>query len=79
MTIAINAKYNIGDTIYVADYFDEFIPKACIVTEIKTITSKLGTNIMYRVVDDGMWKDYYQEHRCFATYAECLKWCQEYK
>lgn len=77
MTIAINAKYNIGDTIYVADYFDEFIPKACVINEIQTITSKIGTCIKYRV-DDGEWRDFYQENRCFATYAECLKWCKEY-
>ena len=74
----IPVKYNIGDTVYYADHYYEYIPAGpFIITGIDIKVNKEGTRVIYAVEreDDC---DIVSERLCFDTYAECTKWCKEH-
>ena len=82
-TITIDAKYNIGDEMWFADYiYDEFCPvkrPAKIIEICIEITEKKTTVCYWATINYG---DYvncekYAEDVCFASYEECVKWCKE--
>ena len=81
MKINVDTKYNIGDTVYIAEcYYSEFVPSAaCVITKIHTAC--LGVNfpqeIVYEINNQGF-PELVGESTCFATYAECTKWCEEH-
>lgn len=82
--IIIHAKYEVGNEVWVADYFyDTFYPcrhpGKIEVIEIK-ISDKCR-NIYYWInINYGgeIRVEAYPETTCFGSYDECVKWCDEY-
>lgn len=78
MDINIKTRYDIGDTVYIAEcYNGEFVPsKACIVKDIKIWS--IGINeprrIIYKVLNNDF-EETIDEPVCFESYAKCLEWC----
>lgn len=78
MMIGVTSKCEIGDSVYFADFYDEWIPsKPYNVSEICVLINIDGMQIIYticrendcrRVTDSG----------CFTNYEDCLKWCEKH-
>jgi hypothetical protein len=83
MKLDMTTKYNIGDTVWFADYFyDTFYPCKYpgIISEVEIEITKTQQIISYWVVidyDGNKEVQKYTEVACFATYEECTKWCDE--
>lgn len=83
MNIAINTKYDVGDTIWFADYFyDTFFPCKCPakISEINIEIDERSQIIYYWTTVDygeGIVVEKFSEAACFHTYEECTKWCEE--
>ena len=78
MDINIKSKCDIGDSVYFADFYYEWIPsKPYKVSEICTMVDSSGTKIIYTISRDN---DYMcrTEDGCFKNYADCLKWCEDH-
>ena len=78
MTLTFNTKFNIGDTIYCAECYDDYIiadRTQYTITAIDTHTSANGDLISYHVYKDGVTV---RRSECWlhATYEECTKWCK---
>ncbi len=84
MNLNINTKYNIGDTVWFADYiYDTHYPSkySGTVREIEIEISETQQLISYWVIVDyngNKELEQYSERACFATYEECIKWCKEH-
>jgi len=75
MNINITSKYNIGEDIYFADFYDGWIPsKPYKVLEICVAIDSHEATITYMISRE---EEYMRvaEYICFANYADCLKWC----
>ena len=78
MNINISTKYNVGDTVYLPEYYDSYIPLGpFIITDIDVKIDKDGLNIFYIAVH-GEISERVIEQRCFDSYGECTKWCKEH-
>jgi hypothetical protein len=79
MKLTLNTKYNINDTIYIAEcYNGEFFPsRALTVYQIYTESSLYITEIYYYMYYYGEYVKF-SESRCFGSYEECSKWCKEH-
>lgn len=83
MKLDIVTKYNIGDTVWFADYvYDTFYPCEYpgIISEIEVeITTTQQIISYWMAVDFNGNKEFekYTEVDCFTTYEECTKWCNE--
>jgi small-conductance mechanosensitive channel len=79
METLIKTQYNIGDTVYIADCYYDFYAnqKPYIIKEILIDINSYSTSIQYEVEQEGY---VYQipESWVFATYEECIKWCEEH-
>ncbi len=81
MKINVDTKYNVGDTIYIAEsYNGEYFPsQACEIIKIHLLC--FGVNFLaervYEIKNQGF-PELISESACFATYAECTKWCEEH-
>ena len=78
MEIIINAKYNIGDIVYVADSYHGFYPidQPGVIENILINGDINKVHIMYMVEQD-IFITSVPEERIFPTYEECKKWCIE--
>lgn len=76
MTITIETKFDIGDEVYIADHHYDFfaLKQPYAITDVSVQSSRYGTNIIYRVKREDI-EHSIPESWAFATYEECLKWC----
>lgn len=80
-TITVDAKYNIGDKVFVADCYDGYYVPAgpysidCISVRV----NRYGTQLSYGVHDDNDFLDFTtaSEDLLFETYGECTEWCKK--
>lgn len=79
MEFTIKTKFNIGDTVYVAEHYYELY--ACkephIVTDILINGNPRHISIRYETMCNGN-IERFPEGWIFATYEECAKWCEEH-
>ena len=82
--LTINTKLKVNDEVYLAYYFyDTYYPcrRSGRVSEIQIKIGETAQTIEYRVAVDCNGEIFYEqipERRCFATYEECDKWCEEH-
>lgn len=83
-TITIDAKYNIGDQVWFADYiYDEFFPskRSATIFEINIeITKKQQLIFYWCKIDygDDVMAEKYPEDVCFSSFEDCNNWCKEH-
>ena len=75
MRFTIETKFNVGDTVYIADHYYDFYASKTphIITDISIKVSTLGAGARYEI--DGV--DWLPRNWVFKTYEECVKWCEE--
>ena len=78
MKIEIETKFNIGDTIYVAEHHYEMYPckEPRIIKDILIRWNSHQAHIEYETMCSGG-IERRPETWTFKTYAECTKWCEE--
>lgn len=82
--IEAEAKYNIGDEIWFAEYvYDTYYPCQYpgTICEIGVKITKHQQSIKYSVrtnYGNNIGYAEYAEKACFASYEECEQWCEEY-
>ena len=78
MTFNIETKFDIGEIVYIADFYGIFFPcrhpRLIRNFDIRICNNK--TNILYLVVQDDI-TERVPEDWVFASYEECTKWCEE--
>ena len=79
MDFNISTKYNIGDKVYITEFYDEYVPSG----ELTIVTIEIGisankTKVIYYLNKGDEFQSYYSEDSLFATYEECTKWCEEH-
>lgn len=79
MKLSIETKFNIGDTVYLAECFEDWFAyeKPYIISDISISANRQTTHILYKVQQDGF-TDRVPEDWVFGTYEECKKWCDEH-
>ena len=79
MKYTVNTKYNIGDMVYLADLYYDYIPngRPHMVHDIEVHFFKENTVIIYCVIseDNISWR--VVERYLFSTYEECTEWCKK--
>lgn len=79
MDFSIITRYDIGDTVFIAEFYDEYmVSKVLTVVTIEISVSANKTKVVYYLNDGSDYKGYYFEDALFATYEECTKWCEEH-
>lgn len=79
MDFNITTKYDLGDSVYIAELYDEYMPsKELTVTTIEFSISTNKTKVVYYLNEGDGYKGYYSEDALFATCEECTKWCEEH-
>lgn len=79
MDLNISTKYNIGDTVYIPDFYHSYWanPTPYIITDIFIqVARNHNITIRYRVMQAEL-TDLVFENFIFATYEECTKWCEK--
>lgn len=79
MTITIETKFNIGDAVYVAEFWevDYANPDPYIIVGISAHINEHAIKITYRVEQNEVISNV-SEDFLFATYEECTKWCEKH-
>lgn len=79
MKCVVNAKFNIGDQVYLAETYHEYWAnsKPYLVTGILISITESEYKITYRIQQDLL-TDVVSEHLIFATYEECAQWCKNH-
>lgn len=79
MKFTIDTKFNIGDTIYVADHYYDYYASHMpyTITDIVVNINNRDIRTMYYVAQ-GEHTECLPENWCFGTYTECAKWCEEH-
>lgn len=80
MKLSIETKFNIGDTVYIAERFEDWFAykKPYIIFDISISANSQIVRILYEVQQDRF-TDSVPEDLVFSTYEECVKWCDECK
>ena len=80
MKLTIDTKFNVGDTVYVADYYYDFytVSKPCVVTEIRIIINSVNTYVSYIIMDDNNIYITKSELYLFRSYDECAAYCKSH-
>lgn len=78
MKFTIDTKFNIGDTVYAADHYNEFYAHhdPYIISDIIININNRDIRTMY-CVEQGDRADRFPENWLFASYEECTKWCAD--
>ena len=80
MNINISTKFNIGDTVYITEYYNDIYYASKRRCEIRHISVDATPNmvVLYSVIDKdlGMISEY-AEHMLFSSYEECKTWCDQ--
>ena len=79
MKLSIETKFNIGDTVYIAECYEDWFAykESCIISDISISANSQTTHVLYEVQQDGF-TDLVPEDWIFSTYDECKKWCDEH-
>ena len=79
MKLSIETKFNIGDTVYIAECYEDWFAckKPFIISDILISANSQTTHVLYEVQQDGL-KSRVPEDWVFGTYEECKKWCDEH-
>lgn len=79
MKLSIETKFNIGDTVYIAECYEDWFAykESCIISDISISANSQTTHVLYEVKQDGF-TDRVPEDWIFSTYDECKKWCDEH-
>lgn len=79
MKITAETKFNVGDTVYIADHYYDFYAnhKPYIVSDVLIDINSKRMHISYDVDQDDFTYSVPEEW-VFATYEECTKWCDEH-
>ena len=78
MDINIKTKYNIGDTVYIPECYEEFFPsKPFKVTGVLMKVSTNTTLIQYQL-QSNEYEETVAEQQVFSTYEDCTKWCNNH-
>lgn len=79
MRLVTETKYNVGDTVYIADHYYDFYANRQPYTIIDVLinVNSRRTFVQYEVEQDGI-SYRVPEDWTFATYEECVKWCEEH-
>lgn len=78
MDFNITTKYDLGDSVYIAELYDEYMPsKELTVTTIEFSISTNKTKVVYYLNEGDGYKGYYSEDALFATCADCTEWCEK--
>ena len=78
MKITIETKFNIGDEVYVIDYYHEPFPRKtpCIITDILLLGRASYPIVRYEIICEDK-TETFPESWLFATYEECTKRCKK--
>lgn len=79
MKLSIETKFNIGDTVYIAECYEDWFAckKPFIISDILISANSQTTHVLYEGQQDGL-KSRVPEDWVFGTYEECIKWCDEH-
>ena len=79
MKLSIETKFNIGDTVYIAECYEDWKKKKkpFIISDILISANSQTTHVLYEVQQDEL-KSRVPEDWVFGTYEECIKWCDEH-
>lgn len=79
MKLSMETQFNIGDTVYIAEFYEDWFAyaKPCIITDISISANTQTAHVLYEVRQDGF-KSRVPEDWVFGTYEECKKWCDEH-
>lgn len=74
-----STRFNIGDTIYTADYYEGWYARKqpCIVTDIIITANSKTARLLYKVKQEDV-IDSIPDKLAFATYEKCTKWCDKH-
>ena len=77
MNIIVNTKFNIGDKVYIANYYHDFYvtEKPHIIKDVLVVINSNKTMIRYEVEQNGS-TDCVPEYWVFPSYEECAEWCE---
>ena len=82
MKIRYNTKFEIGDTVYIAEtyYGEYYVSEPFTVQRIEINVDKFGLYAEYTLRDKGqgsqyLWDIKIEEKRCFSDREECRLWC----
>ena len=77
MEALIETKFNIGDTVYIADHYYDFYANSepCLITDVLIDINSRRTRISYEV-KQGDFTHLITEALVFDSYDECAKWCE---
>ena len=81
MTLNIDTKFNIGDTVYAPEYYGAYFVnnRPYVITDIFVkIARNNRVSLTYRIMQDEL-TDVVSENFLFSTYEECKQWCDEQK
>ena len=70
----IETKYNIGDTIYIPEYYEEYFPSKPLQIDSILITS----NYIVKYILNSSGYMALEEQNIFKTYNECNEWCNKH-
>lgn len=78
MNINISTKFNIGDTVYIPELYEDFFPnpKPQTVHGISVDADSKGVKIRYYIGGECRINSM-PERWLFSSYEECTKWCEE--
>lgn len=77
MRFDIETKFDIGEIVYIADFYGEFVAYKVPVL-IRDFDIRICNNkvfVTYLVTQDGI-TERVPEDSVFYTYEECTKWCE---
>ena len=79
MNINITTKFNIGDTVYTIERYEDYFPNKNSLTIIGICVDVDNTELetSYYVSERGIIYSA-PEYKLFTSYQECTKWCNEH-
>lgn len=79
METNVETKFNIGDLVYSVELYHEYYAskEPYTVVGIDIDISEHATKIRYRLERDGAVNSAIED-MLFATYEDCIKWCEEH-
>ena len=79
MKLSIKTKFNIGDTVYIAECYEDYwfaYKNPFIVSDILISANSRIMHISYEIQQDNF-THRVPESWAFSTYEECAKWCKK--
>ena len=79
MSINIQTEFNIGDKVWVPDYYEDWHPlkNECEIIYVEVIITSDDKRIFYTIKDCNGRTDRYPSKMCFKSYEQCKQWCEK--